>query len=61
MTAIWAAEAGCAVPGRTPDVSTFRAAMGSFPTGVTVVTVASDDGAMHGTTVNSPLVRQAKA
>ena len=26
--------------------------MGSFPTGVTVVTVASDDG-MHGITVNS--------
>ncbi len=31
----------------------FRKAMGSFPTGVTVVTVASDDGAMHGLTVNS--------
>jgi flavin reductase (DIM6/NTAB) family NADH-FMN oxidoreductase RutF len=27
--------------------------MGSFPTGVTVVTVASDDGSMHGITVNS--------
>jgi hypothetical protein len=39
MTAIRAAEAGRAVPGRTPDVSTFRAATGSFPTGVTVVTV----------------------
>jgi flavin reductase len=37
----------------TVDVSDFRAAMGSFPTGVTVVTVASDDGAMHGMTANS--------
>jgi flavin reductase (DIM6/NTAB) family NADH-FMN oxidoreductase RutF len=27
--------------------------MGEFPTGVTVVTVASGDGAMHGMTVNS--------
>jgi len=27
--------------------------MGSFPTGVTVVTVASHDGGMHGVTVNS--------
>jgi flavin reductase len=35
------------------DVSAFRKAMGSFPTGVTVVTVASGDGAMHGVTVNS--------
>jgi len=31
----------------------FRAAMGSFPTGVTVVTVASDDGTVYGMTVNS--------
>ena len=28
-------------------------AMGSYPTGVTVVTVASDDGHVHGITVNS--------
>ena len=35
------------------DVSAFRRAMGSFPTGVTVVTVASTDGNMHGLTVNS--------
>src|SRR5215469_14738835 len=35
------------------DVSAFRAAMGSFPTGVTVVTVACGDGTMHGMTVNS--------
>jgi flavin reductase len=35
------------------DVSAFRQAMGSFPTGVTVVTVASGDGDMHGVTVNS--------
>ena len=37
----------------TPDVRAFRAALGSFPTGVTVVTVASDDGTVHGMTVNS--------
>jgi flavin reductase (DIM6/NTAB) family NADH-FMN oxidoreductase RutF len=37
----------------TVDVSAFRQAMGSFPTGVTVVTVASGDGEMHGVTVNS--------
>jgi flavin reductase len=37
----------------TVDVSAFRKAMGSFPTGVTVVTVASGDGNMHGMTVNS--------
>ncbi len=35
-------------------VTAFREAMGSFPTGVTVVTVAcGDDGDMHGVTVNS--------
>ena len=34
-------------------VSAFRQAMGSFATGVTVVTVASGDGTMHGMTVNS--------
>jgi len=37
----------------TVGVSAFREAMGAFPTGVTVVTVACDDGSMHGTTVNS--------
>ncbi len=49
MTANRAAES------RQPslDVSAFRAAMGSFPTGVTVVTVACGDGTMHGMTVNS--------
>jgi hypothetical protein len=31
-------------------VSAFRKAMGSFPTGVTVVTVTCDDGNMHGMT-----------
>jgi flavin reductase (DIM6/NTAB) family NADH-FMN oxidoreductase RutF len=35
------------------DVSAFRKAMGSFPTGVTVVTVACGDGTMHGVTVSS--------
>ncbi len=35
------------------DVSAFRKAMGSFPTGVTIVTVACDDVTMHGVTVNS--------
>jgi flavin reductase len=34
-------------------VSAFRQAMSSFPTGVTVVTVACRDGSMHGLTVNS--------
>ena len=62
------AEAGCAVPApavpasavpasavpaSAVGVSAFRAAMGEFPTGVTVVTVACDDGDMHGMTVNS--------
>jgi flavin reductase (DIM6/NTAB) family NADH-FMN oxidoreductase RutF len=41
------------MPASTVDVSAFRRAMSSFPTGVTVVTVASDDGSMHGVTVNS--------
>jgi flavin reductase len=35
------------------DASAFRKAMGSFPTGVTVVTVACGDGTMYGVTVNS--------
>jgi flavin reductase len=47
------AEAGRAVPAAPGDVSAFRQAMGSFPTGVTVVTVASGHGDMHGMTVNS--------
>jgi flavin reductase len=46
-------EAAHAVPVSTVDVCAFRRAMGSFPTGVTVVTVTSDDGSMHGITVNS--------
>jgi flavin reductase len=41
------------MPASTMDVSAFRSAMSSFPTGVTVVTAASDDGNMHGLTVNS--------
>jgi flavin reductase (DIM6/NTAB) family NADH-FMN oxidoreductase RutF len=41
------------MPASTMDVSAFRRAMGSFPTGVTVVTAAADDGNMHGLTVNS--------
>jgi len=52
-TTTQAAKAGHAVPISTVDVSAFRRAMGSFPTGVTVVTVASDDSNMHGITVNS--------
>ena len=48
MTANLAAEAGQPAA----DVTAYRAAMGSFPTGVTVVTVAAD-GTMHGMTVNS--------
>jgi flavin reductase (DIM6/NTAB) family NADH-FMN oxidoreductase RutF len=46
------AEAAHAVPVSAVDVCAFRRAMGSFPTGVTVVTVASGGG-MHGITVNS--------
>jgi flavin reductase len=53
VSPIRAADAGPAVLARTVDVGAFRQAMGSFPTGVTVVTVACDDGDMHGMTVNS--------
>jgi flavin reductase len=53
VTATRAAEAGPPGPAPAADVGAFRMAMGSFPTGVTVVTVASDDGDMHGITVNS--------
>jgi flavin reductase (DIM6/NTAB) family NADH-FMN oxidoreductase RutF len=53
VSPIRAAEAGPAVAASTIDVSAFREAMGSFPTGVTVVTVACDDGNLHGMTVNS--------
>jgi len=53
VTMTRAGEAGRAVPVPAVDVSAFRRAMGSFPTGVTVVTVASGDGDMHGITVNS--------
>src|SRR6516164_5113668 len=52
-TTTQAAKAGHAVHISTVDVGAFRRAMGSFPTGVTVVTVASDDRNMHGITVNS--------
>ena len=53
VTTTWAAGAGRTVPTPAVDAGAFREAMGSFPTGVTVVTVASDDGSMHGITVNS--------
>jgi flavin reductase len=53
VTTTWAAEAGRAVPAPAVDTGAFREAMGSFPTGVTVVTVVSGDGSMHGITVNS--------
>ena len=53
VSPIRTAEAGRAGPARAADVSAFRQAMGSFPTGVTVVTVACDDGNLHGMTVNS--------
>lgn len=53
VTSTRAAMAGHALLASTVDVGAFRQAMGSFPTGVTVVTVASDDGNMHGMTVNS--------
>jgi flavin reductase len=48
-----AAQPSPAGPGSAAEASAFRRAMSSFPTGVTVVTVASDDGNMHGMTVNS--------
>jgi len=53
LTTTRATEAGHAVPASAINVTAFRQAMGSFPTGVTVVTVASDDSNMHGMTVNS--------
>jgi flavin reductase len=46
-------ETGFTVPGPDGGLSGFRKAMGSFATGVTVVTAASGDGNMHGVTVNS--------
>jgi len=48
-----AALAGPAAPAPAAGAGDFRQAMSSFPTGVTVVTVASADGSMHGMTVNS--------
>ena len=48
-----AAEARPARPAQAIGVTAFRRAMASFPTGVTVVTVACGDGIMHGMTVNS--------
>ena len=53
VTSTLIAEVGHALPASAVDVRAFRDAMGSFPTGVTVVTVASDDGSMYGMTVNS--------
>jgi flavin reductase len=53
LTSTPAAMAGHALSASTIDVGAFRTAMGSFPTGVTVVTVTSDDGNMYGMTVNS--------
>jgi flavin reductase (DIM6/NTAB) family NADH-FMN oxidoreductase RutF len=50
------ADAGRAAPpapGPADWQSSFRAAMGSFATGVTIVTVASGNGNIHGMTVNS--------
>ena len=48
-----AGQASPAEPASAAAVSAFRQAMSSFPTGVTVVTVACHDGSMHGLTVNS--------
>jgi flavin reductase len=53
LSPVRAADAGRTGFAPSVDVSAFRQAMGEFPTGVTVVTVASGHGAMHGTTVNS--------
>jgi 3-hydroxy-9,10-secoandrosta-1,3,5(10)-triene-9,17-dione monooxygenase reductase component len=41
------------VPVPSVDPLSFRRAMGSFATGVTIVTVRSIDGGLHGMTVNS--------
>ena len=53
VSPIRAAEPGPGGPAPAGDVSAFRQAMGSFATGVTVVTVVSDDGDMYGMTVNA--------
>ncbi len=55
MEALQELRAGSAASGvaAAPAVSAFRQAMSSFPTGVTVVTVATGDDAMYGVTVNS--------
>jgi flavin reductase (DIM6/NTAB) family NADH-FMN oxidoreductase RutF len=56
VASTWVAEAGPARPAglaSVGDVNAFRNAMGSFPTEVTVVTVASDDGSIYDMTVNS--------
>jgi flavin reductase len=52
---LWAGSAANGGPAAAggPAASAFRQAMGSFPTGVTVVTVATGDGSMYGVTVNS--------
>jgi flavin reductase len=52
--AVQAGPAGPAHAGPAPaGVGAFRQAMSSFATGITVVTVACEDGTMHGMTVNS--------
>jgi len=48
-----AGQASPTGPALAAGPSAFRQAMSSFPTGVTVVTVACPDGSMHGLTVNS--------
>jgi flavin reductase (DIM6/NTAB) family NADH-FMN oxidoreductase RutF len=55
MEALQELRAGSVASGvaAVPAVSAFRQAMSSFPTGVTVVTVATGDGSMYGVTVNS--------
>ena len=53
VTSTRTAEAEYALSASAVDVSAFRQTMGALATGVTVVTVASDDGNMHGMTVNS--------
>jgi flavin reductase (DIM6/NTAB) family NADH-FMN oxidoreductase RutF len=55
MEALQELRAGSVASGvaAVPAVSAFRQAMSSFPTGVTVVSVATGDGSMYGVTVNS--------
>jgi flavin reductase len=54
LDAFWKKEQACVATTAMPlSTSEFRRALGHFATGVTVVTVARDDGQIHGMTANS--------